>query len=60
MKAKFVHEGSPMTCTKGKVYDVLSIEYDSYRVIDDTGEDYLYDKSSFEVVEANPPAPVLM
>lgn len=29
--------------TDGKVYEVISIEEDMLRVIDDSGDDYLYD-----------------
>ena len=60
MKVRYIGEGSPMTCTNGKIYEVLSIELDSYRIIDDTDEDYLYDIKNFEIVEEDPPAPILM
>ena len=43
-----------------KVYEVLSIEHDWYRIVDESGEDYLYSPKKFEVVDENPPAPVLM
>jgi len=36
--------------TKGKIYDVISIEKDWYRIIDDTGEDYLYPPEAFEII----------
>lgn len=35
----------------GKIYDVLSIEMGLYRVIDESGEDYLYSPTAFEIVE---------
>ena len=60
MKVKFIKEGSPLSCINGKVYEVLSIEHGSYRVIDESGEDYLYDARAFEIVDPDPPAPVLM
>ncbi len=44
----------------GRVYDVLSIEHGWYRIVDESGEDYLYEPSPFTIVEQNPPAPVLM
>lgn len=38
--------------TEGKVYDVLAVEKGWYRIIDDSGEDYIYPPEMFEVVEA--------
>jgi len=37
--------------TNGRVYEVMSIEKDWYRVIDDSGEDYLYPPEGFDIVE---------
>ena len=37
--------------TKGKEYKVLAIEYDLYRIVDDTDDDYLYPPEWFEVVD---------
>jgi hypothetical protein len=34
----------------GKVYEVLAVEEDWYRVVDESGEDYLYPPNLFEVV----------
>jgi lipocalin len=51
LKVRFLGKGSAMTLTHGKVYEVMAIEDDCYRVIDDTDEDYLYLISSFETVE---------
>lgn len=59
MKVEYIGEGSPMTCTNGRVYDVMSIENGWYRVMDDTEEDYIYPAESFKIVEPNPPAPIL-
>ena len=42
-----------------KEYEVLSIENNFYRIVDESGEDYLYSPSQFDVVEENPSAPVL-
>ena len=38
-----------------KVYDVIAVERDDmfYRIIDESGEDYLYFKGLFEVVVQN-------
>lgn len=52
MKVKYIGETSPFELTNGKVYDVLDIEEDEfYRIVDDTGEDYLYFIEDFEIVE---------
>ena len=42
LKAKYIGETSPLELTNGKIYQVLSVEKDWYRVVDDTGDDYLY------------------
>lgn len=60
MKVKFIDEGSSLSCLKGKIYEVLSIERKWYRIIDETDEDYLYPPECFEIVETDPPAPVLI
>jgi len=33
--------------TIGKVYEVLAVEHGMYRIIDDTGDDYLFPKAMF-------------
>lgn len=43
-----------------KIYEVRSIEHDWYRIVDESNEDYIYPPELFEVVDENPPAPVLM
>jgi len=48
-----------MDVLPGKVYEVLSIEDGWYRLVDESEEDYLYPPEKFEIVEAEPPAPVL-
>ena len=37
--------------TIGKTYEVLEVEGNDYRLVDDEGEDYLYPAAMFEVVE---------
>ncbi len=34
-----------------KVYKVIAIENGKYRIIDESGEDYLYNPNAFEIVE---------
>jgi lipocalin len=51
LKVRFLGKGSAMTLTHGKVYEVVAIEDDRYRIVDDTDEDYLYLIKLFETVE---------
>lgn len=51
MKAKWIGQTEIPIITHGKVYTVLSIEKDWYRIVDDTGDDYLYPPEKFEIVE---------
>lgn len=51
LKVKYIGESDPLCLLNGKVYDVLSIEYDYYRIVDETGEDFLYDTELFDIVE---------
>ena len=50
LKVRFLGEGSTMTLTHDKIYEVIAIEDDCYRIIDDTDEDYLYPIKKFEVI----------
>lgn len=51
MKVKYIGESDPLVLLNNKVYKVISIEEQWYRIIDETGEDYLYPPESFEIVE---------
>lgn len=50
MKVKYKGK-SNVSLTNGKVYDVLSVERNSYRIVDDTDDDYLFSPDDFEIVE---------
>lgn len=50
MKVKYINK-TDASLINGKVYEVLSIEKDDYRIIDETGEYFLFDASEFEIVE---------
>ena len=50
MRVKYIGNTVPLGMTKGKVYDVLSVEKGWYRIVDDSGEDYLYPPNNFVVV----------
>ncbi len=43
--------GNEISLTKDKVYSVTRIEMGWYRIVDDTGEDYLFPPELFEAVE---------
>ena len=52
MKVKYTGKISdPMELINGKIYDCIGIEKDWYRVIDETGEDYLYPPNEFEIIK---------
>lgn len=50
MKIKYNGKSS-VSLTKGKIYEVLSIEEGCYGIIDDTDDDYLFTPDDFEIVE---------
>ncbi|MDD6762895.1 MAG: hypothetical protein PUD92_04580 [Clostridiales bacterium] len=50
MKVKYIGKSDPMALINGKVYEVASVETEWYRIIDETGEDYLYPPDNFEIV----------
>lgn len=57
-----VHQSRPgeiVSLTAGNVYEVLGVEQGWYRIVDDTGEDYLYPPDLFDVVEGNGDVPGL-
>ena len=51
MQVRWLGETDFLVATHNKIYTVLSIEKDWYRIIDDSGEDYLYPPHLFEIVE---------
>lgn len=50
MEVRFIGATSPLVLTNGKEYNVLSVEKRWLRVVDDSGEDYLYPPELFEAV----------
>lgn len=51
MKVKFMGESDPLYFINGKEYEVLGTEDGMYRIVDETGDDYLYDlDKSFEII----------
>ncbi|WP_077533660.1 hypothetical protein [Massiliimalia massiliensis] len=56
MKIRWTGETEFLMLTKNKIYHVISVEQGWYRIIDDSGEDYLYPPEKFEVIQkANEP-----
>lgn len=51
MKVKWKGKTEFLMLTHDKVYDVIAIEKAWYRVVDDSGDDYLYPPEQFEIVE---------
>lgn len=51
MKVKYIAESDFPYLTKGKIYDVLSIERGWYRVETDHVGDYLFMPMSFEIID---------
>lgn len=51
MKVKYIKNTFAMCLTKNNIYEVLAIEKGWYRIVDDTGEDYLYPPDNFEIIE---------
>ena len=51
MIVKYIGKDDPLSLRKDKEYQVLSIERDWYRIIDETDEDYLYPPQWFQIVD---------
>ncbi len=56
MKAKYIGEDCEGTLILGKIYDVLAIsipvqKLPFLRIVDESGEDYLFPWDKFEIVE---------
>ena len=51
MKICWNGETDFLVLTHGKVYDAIAVEKDWYRIVDDSGEDYLYAPEGFDIVE---------
>lgn len=47
---KYLGKTDAFALNNGKFYEVISIERNWFRIIDETGEDYLYPPELFEIV----------
>ena len=50
MKVKYIGPDL-VAMKKGKIYTVISIEKDWYRIMTEIGEDYLFPPNLFEIIE---------
>ena len=50
LKVQYIGESDKFGLINGKIYDVISIEKDCYRIVDETEEDYLYHIKNFIIV----------
>lgn len=53
LKVRFKGKTEFLVLTHDKIYDVKSIEKKWYRIVDDSGEDYLYPPHLFDIVDQN-------
>ena len=51
MRVRFLGKTSFLMLTHDKIYNVISVEKDWYRIKDDSGGDYLYRPELFEIVK---------
>jgi len=47
MKVMYLGVSNPLRFINGKIYEVIGEEKGRYRIIDETGEDYLYSLKNF-------------
>ena len=51
VKVRFIGKSDPFCFVNGKVYEKVGESHGYWRVIDETGEDYLYSPKVFEIVD---------
>ena len=47
----YLVKGNDMDLIPNKIYEILSEDDEEYNIVDESGEDYAYPKSFFEIVE---------
>ena len=50
MKVKYIGK-SDVSLTNGKEYEVIDTDCGYYRIVDNTGEDYLFPPEEFETIK---------
>lgn len=58
MKVRYLGKSDPLMLINGRVYGVTDVEDHGkagvwYRIVDETGEDYIYPAEEFEVVSGS-------
>ena len=53
LKIRYKSNTVSLCLTQDKIYEVISEEKGWYRIIDDSGEDYLYPPELFEIVKGD-------
>ena len=53
MKAVYIGDSDELGLINGKIYEIVGEEesLDMYSVIDETGEDYMYPRSDFIIID---------
>ncbi|MDR1421833.1 MAG: hypothetical protein LBI64_03090 [Coriobacteriales bacterium] len=51
MNVRYIGDYYKVSLIKGTTYHVVGVEKSWYRIVDETGEDYLFPPEEFEVVE---------
>lgn len=53
MQVRWKGKTEYLVLTHNKIYEVINVEKGWYRIVDDSGEDYLYPPDGFEIVKTN-------
>ena len=59
MLVKYVGGAAGANLVVGKIYEVLAVECDQYRIVDEAGEENLYPQELFEIVTASKGAAIM-
>jgi len=51
VKVRYTGDYYKISLVKGRIYDVISVDDGWYRIVDETGEDYLFSTDQFETVQ---------
>lgn len=51
MKVKYIGKNDTVALDRNKVYEVISVEKDWYRIMTELDDDYLFPPEQFEIVE---------
>ena len=54
MLVRYVGKSDSVGCINGKIYEVIAEEKNFYRIIDESGEDYLYLKKNLTNADSRP------